>query len=331
MREQGSSSLRARVFVSRRVPASVRAELESSFAIGLHDYETTPDRENLLSSVAGCEGVVTMLTDTVDAELLDAAGPNLRVVANYAVGVDNVDIAAATRRGVVVANTPDVLTEATAEFTIALLLGLARRVVEGDRRVRSQSPSEWAPTFMLGAGLAGRTLGVVGLGRIGTAVARLAVALGMQVVYTSRREKPDSPYERLELDELLRAADVVTLHVPLTDATRHLVDRAALAVMPSHALLVNTARGPIVDEDALVDALRSGAIAGAALDVFEREPAVHPGLFAVDDVVLSPHLGSATVEAREAMGMLCVDALRAVLVERRTPPNALNPEALAGS
>lgn len=281
----------------------------------LHDTEEPPSRAELLRGSAGAAGLVTMLTDRVDAELLDAAGPELRVVANYAAGIDNVDLAAASARGVVVANTPDVLTRATAELTIALILALRRRVAEGDRLIRRGDPWRWAPTFMLGGGLEGRTLGIVGFGRIGREVARLAEALGMRVVHTP-------PLERV-----LREADVVSLHVPLTAETFHLVDAAALQAMRPDAVLVNTSRGPAVDESALADALAAGRLAGAALDVFEREPELDGRLRRLENVVLTPHLGSATLEAREAMGMLCVEALRAVLVERRCPSNAVNPEA----
>jgi glyoxylate reductase len=257
-----------------------------------------------------------MLTDRVDDELLDAAGPQLRIVADYAVGVDNVDLEACRRRGVVVSNTPDVLTETTAELTIAILLALLRRIAEGDRLIRRGERWIWAPNLMLGRGLPDLVLGMVGHGRIGQAVERLARAHGMEVLHSTRTSG-------LPLDELLATADVVSLHLPLTDESRHLIDAAALARMKPTAVLVNVSRGPIVDEDALVAALRDGRIAGAALDVFEREPEVHPGLLGLENVVLVPHLGSATQETREAMGMLCVEALRAVLLEDRVPPNAV--------
>jgi glyoxylate reductase len=270
---------------------------------------------------------VTTPSDRVDDELLGAAGEQLRVVANYAVGLDNVDVEAASRRSVLVANTPGVLDAATAELTLALLLALVRRVDEGDRLVRRRERWALAPTFMLGRGLQGRTLGIVGLGRIGSEVARLAVAFGMQVVYTNRSGPVHAPYEWLPLPELLARADVVSLHAPLTAETRHLIGRAELQAMRPDAVLVNTTRGPVVDEAALVDALRAGEIAGAALDVYEREPQVDEGLLDLKNVVLTPHLGSATVETREAMGLLCVEALRAVLLENRCPPNAVNPEA----
>ena len=315
------SGEKPRVHVSRRVPEGVRRELETSFAASVHDSEFPPDRDELLPESAGRAGLVTMLTDAVDDELLDAAGSSLRVVANYAVGYDNVDVEAASARGILVSNTPDVLTEATAELTIALVLDLVRRVSEGDRFLRRGEPWLWAPTFMLGRGLAGRTLGVVGRGRIGSEVARLGAALGMRVVSTSRSGGD------VDLDELLRTADVVTLHTPLTPETHHLIGARELRLMRRDAVLVNTTRGPVVDEAALVEALRAGEIAGAALDVFEREPEVAPALLELENVVLAPHLGSATLEAREAMGMLCVGALRAVLLEDRVPPNAVNAEA----
>jgi glyoxylate reductase len=310
------------VAVTRRVVEPVRDELARLFDLRLHDSELPPGRAELLALVSGAEGLVTMLTDAVDAELLDAAGPALRVVANHATGHDNVDLAAAGERGVVVTTTPGVLERATAEHTIALLLALTRRIGEGDRFLRRGEPWAWAPTFMLGHGLAGRTLGLVGLGRIGSEVARLGEALGLEVVYTARTPK-DVPYHWLQLGELLSRADVVSLHVPLTDDTRGLIGARELALMRTDAVLVNTSRGRVVDEAALVDALGAAEIAGAALDVFEHEPAVHPGLLALENVVLTPHLASATHEAREAMGRLCVEALAAVLLEGRMPSTAV--------
>jgi glyoxylate reductase len=319
-------SLRPSVFLSRRVPEAVRRELEARFNLRVHDAERAPTRAELLAGVEGCAGIVAMLTDQVDDELLAAAGPELRVVANHAVGFDNVDLEAATKRGVLVANTPDVLTEATAELTIALMLDVARRVSEGDRRVRSGAEWEWSPTFMLGRTLCGRTLGIVGLGRIGRQVAELAEALGMEVVYAGGR----GPYEEVSLAELLARSHVVSLHCPLTPETHHLIGADALSAMSSDAILVNTSRGPVVDEVALAEALAAGEIAGAGLDVYEHEPEVTTGLRELPNVVLAPHLGSATEETREAMGMLCVEALEAVLLEGRAPSNALNPEVLTG-
>jgi glyoxylate reductase len=268
----------------------------------------------LVDTLEGADGIVSMLTTDVDAAFLDRAGPQLRIVANYAVGVNNVDLAAAAERGVVVANTPDVLTRATAELAVGLMLALLRRIAEGDRFVRRGGPWEFSLEFMLGSSLDGKRLLIVGPGRIGQETARLAKAFGARASFAGRAD---------DLHALLEDADVVSLHVPLTPDTHHLIDDRALAAMPTAAVLVNTARGPIVDERALVDALRDGVIAGAALDVFEREPDVEEGLLELENVVLLPHLGSATRDTRVAMGMLCVEALRAVLLEGRRPANAV--------
>jgi glyoxylate reductase len=318
----------ARVYVSRRLLPGPAAEAAAAFDVTVHDSEWPPDREQLLAGIAGTDGAVLMPTDRVDCELLDAAGSGLRIVANHAVGYDNVDVEECTRRGVVVTNTPGVLTQATAELTIALMLDVTRRVTEGDRRVRAGEPWILAPTFMLGPGLVGRRLGIVGLGRIGREVARLAEAHGMTVAYASRNVADDSPWPRLSLPELLESSDVVSLHCPLTAETHHLIDANALQRMQPQGVLVNTTRGPVVDEEALAAALEAGTIAAAGLDVYEREPKVHPRLLGLPNVVLAPHLGSATPAAREAMGRLCVAALRAVLLEHRLPANALNPKAL---
>ena len=301
--------VRPQIFLTRRVPDAVLARLEASFGIS--------------GEIAGSAGLVTIPADVVDAELFDAAGPELRIVANFGVGYDSVDVAEADRRGIVVSNTPDVLTEATAELTIALLLALFRRVAEGDRLVRRREQWALAPTFMLGEGLAGKTLGIVGLGRIGGEVARLAEAFGMRVIHT----RGSGPYEELPLERLLAEADVVSLHVPLTPDTRHLIGARELGLMRPNAVLVNVSRGPVVDEEALVEALTTGGIAGAALDVYEREPEVSEGLLGLESVVLSPHLGSATRTARDAMGMLCAEALEAVLLRNELPANAVNPQA----
>lgn len=300
--------MRRKVHLLTAVLPAVRAELERDF--------------ELVDSVAGAEGLLTMPADPVNEALLDAAGPSLRIVAQHAVGLDNVDLEACARRGVVVANTPDVLTQATAEFTLALLLALTRRVAEGDRLVRSGRAWSWEPSFMLGTGLQGKLLGIVGLGRIGREVARLGEAFGLTIVYAGPTLK-DVPYEYAPLSDLLARADIVSLHCPLRPETRHLIGSRELGAMRRDAYLVNTTRGAVVDEAALVEALRADELAGAALDVFEREPEVHPGLLDLENVVLAPHLGSATEETRTAMGMLCVEALRAVLLRGETPPNAV--------
>lgn len=288
------------VHISAPVPGEVEEALRRDF--------------ELVGEPQGVDGVVAMLTVRVDDAYLEAAGPQLRVLANYAVGVNNVDLEAARRRGVVVANTPDVLTGATAELALTLMLSLLRRVTEGDRFVRRREPWQFSLEFMLGERLEGKTLLVIGAGRIGRETARLAEAFGARPVLAGRAD---------DLDSLLHDADVVSLHVPLTGETRHLIDARRLRLMRPTAVLINTARGPVVDEAALADALHDGVISGAGLDVYEREPEVTEALLSLENVVLAPHLGSATRDTRIAMGMLCVEALRAVLLEGRTPANVV--------
>lgn len=304
------------ILVTTRLPSSAVALLEGVAPVEIADGL---DRPALLERVAGRTALVTLLTDRVDAELLDAAGPGLKVVANVAVGFNNVDVPAARERGVVVTNTPDVLTDATAELTWALILSITRRVGEGERLVRRKAWTGWALDQLLGMELTGKQLGVVGAGRIGRAVAAKAAAFGMRVVFGPRRPSSGPEVDGhpvVSLDELLTGSDVVTLHVPLSAETRHLLDRAALARMKRTAYLINTARGPVVDEDALVWALGERLIAGAALDVYEAEPAVHEGLFALENVVLAPHIGSATRETRTAMAELAASNVAAVLAGR---------------
>ena len=275
----------------------------------------TRSEEELLDVVGDAEVLLSVLADPVTEPVLDAA-PNLQMVSQYAVGVDNIDLAAAEKHDVVVTHTPGVLTDATADQTWALLLAAARRVKAADRYVRDGQFERWETTLLLGTELAGKTMGIVGLGRIGSAVARRALGFGMDVVYHNR-ERANPTVERqtgaryVELDELLATSDVVSLHCPLNDDSHHLIDADALARMKESALLVNTARGAVVDEAALVDALDTDEIAGAALDVFEDEPDVHPDLFDRDRVVLAPHLGSATTETRREMAHMCVESIQA--------------------
>jgi glyoxylate reductase len=276
------------------------------------------DTAELHAAVAGADAVVTLLHDRVDDAFIDAAGPGLRVVANVAVGYDNIDVAACRQRSVVCTNTPGVLVEATADIAMALILVSTRRIGEAERAIRARTPWSWGMFFMLGSGLQDKTLGIVGLGQIGAATARRARAFGMRIAYAGRRRAdPEVERElaatRLELDELLATADVVSIHTPLNEATRHLIDARRLALMRPAAYLVNTSRGPVVDEAALARALRDGTIAGAGLDVFEREPAVDPGLLELENVVLIPHLGSATIETRTAMAVLAARNVAAVL------------------
>lgn len=262
--------------------------------------------------LAGADALVCLLLDRVDAALL-ARAPKLRVVANCAVGHDNIDLAAARAAGVAVTNTPDVLTDATAELAFALMLAAARRLGEGERLVRSGQWGGWALDQLIGTGLTGKTLGIVGFGRIGQALARRALGFGMHVLYADPHDVSAAPARRVELDALFATADVVSLHCPLTPATRGLVDAARLATMKPTAILVNTARGACVDEPALVAALTAGRLGGAALDVYAREPTIHPALLDCPRLVLAPHIGSATREARTAMAQLCADAVIAVL------------------
>jgi len=295
--------------VTNRLPPSAVELLRQAGEVRSDERETAIPRPDLLELVAGAEAILTLLGDRVDEELLDAAGPQLRCVANVAVGYDNVDVAAAEDRGVVVTNTPGVLDDATADLTIALVLAATRRIGEGERLVRSGRDWNWGMHFMLGSSLQGRLLGIVGLGGIGRRVAQRARAFGMRIAYHSRHRAPaeveaELGAEWMPLDRLLAEADVVSLHCPLTPETHHLIGAAELAAMKPSAVLVNAARGPIVDEAALAEALAERRIAAAGLDVYEHEPQVEPRLLELDNVVLTPHLGSATVETRTAMAEL---------------------------
>jgi glyoxylate reductase len=279
-------------------------------------------RDDLLALVEGVDVALTMLYDRVDDELLDAAGPGLRGVCNVAVGFDNVDLGACARRGIVVTNTPGVLDDATADIAFGLILAAVRRLGEGERLVRAGRAWRWGMGFMLGHDLRGARLGIVGLGGIGSRVAHRGRAFGMEIAYTSRHASPHAAeleVARLDLDELLATSDVVSLHAPLTPETRHLIGARELALMKPTATLVNTARGAVVDEAALADALRDGPPAAAGLDVFENEPEVHPALLELENVVLVPHLGSATVETRAAMAELAAKNAIAIATGANPP------------
>ncbi len=328
---------RPRVFVARRIPEAGLAPLRAAAEVAVWEDPLPPPRHALLAAVAGCDGILTLLTDRVDAELLDAAGPGLRVVSNYAVGVDNIDVAECTRRGIPVGHTPGVLTETTADLAFALLMAAARRLVEAADFVRAGRWQTWDPLLLLGSDVHGATLGLVGFGRIGQAVARRASGFGMTVLYHSRR-RADPATERslmatwTNLDELFERSDVVSLHVPLTAETHHLVDADRLRRMKPTAILVNTARGPIVDTNALVRALEVGWIGGAALDVTDPEPlpADHP-LLRLPNAIVVPHIGSASSATRARMAEMAATNLLAGL--RGEPlPYCANPEVLeAGS
>jgi glyoxylate reductase len=321
---------RPRVYVARRLPDPALTLLREHADITVWGTdEVPPPRDVLLRESAPSDGLISLLTDKVDGAFLDAC-PKLKGVSNYAVGFDNIDVEAATARGVVITNTPGVLTETTADFAFTLLMAAARRVVEADRYTREGRWKSWMPMLFLGQDIHHATLGLVGLGRIGAAVAKRGRGFDMTVLYHDviRREdlERDLGIAHTTLDDLLRRSDFVSVHTPLTAQTRHLIGAAQFRLMKKTAILVNSARGPIVDQDALVDALRSGTIAGAGLDVFELEPiaADHP-LLKLDNVTVAPHIASASVETRTKMALMAAEGLLAVLDGRR-PSNFVNPD-----
>jgi glyoxylate reductase len=313
---------RADILVTRKLPASALAILRTAGPIEIASVPL--DQDALRAAVAGRRAVVCLLTDRIDDAVLEAAGPSLKIVANVAVGYDNVDLAAARARGVVVTNTPDVLTNSVAEFTWALILAVTRRVAEGDRLVRRGDWSGWGLDFMLGTELAGKQLGIVGAGRIGRAVAARAKAFGVRVAFAGRG--PASAVDgvgTMSLDELLISSDIVSLHVPLTADTRHVIDKKTLMRMKRSAYLINTSRGAVIDEAALVWAMNERLLAGVALDVYEHEPQVASALLAMDNVVLAPHIGSATRETRTLMADAVTNDVARVLAGH-APENPVN-------
>ena len=320
------------VYVTRKLPKDGLDVLRRNCGtVEVFDGDAAIPRDGLLRAVRGRDGLVCLLTDRIDAAVMDAAGPQLRGIANYAVGCDNVDVAEATRRRIPVSNTPGVLTETTADLAWALMFAAARRIAESDRLVRGGRWRGWEPMQMLGVDVAGKTLGIVGAGRIGDAVARRAVGFRMRVLYHDEVARPELEKacgaRRAALDELLREADFVSVHVPLTAATRHLIGAREFGLMRETAVLVNTSRGPVVDEAALVEALRAGRIFAAGLDVYEKEPQLAPGLAELDNVVLAPHIGSASRETRARMAVMAATNLVAMLRGER-PENCVNPEVL---
>ncbi|HEY8497679.1 MAG TPA: D-glycerate dehydrogenase [Limnochordales bacterium] len=323
------------IYVTRRLPEPGMSMLAAHGRVEVNPHDRPLTRAELLEAVRGRDGLVTLLTDTIDAEVMEAAGPRLRVISNYAVGFNNVDVREATRRRILVCNTPGVLTETTADLAWALLMAVARRVVEADAFVRAgrfEAMGGWSPTLFLGTDVHGKTLGIVGFGRIGEAVARRARGFDMRVLYHDVRRRTPEEEARLgveyrSLEALLQESDFVTLHVDLNASTRHLLNERTLALMKPTAYLINTSRGPVVDEAALVRALRERRIAGAGLDVFEDEPRLAPGLAELPNVVLLPHIASASTETRARMAEMAAANLIAALSGRR-PPHVVNPEAL---
>ena len=320
-----STSGRPRVFVARRIPEEGLATIRHSCDTVVWPGELPPTRPELLTAVAGCDGILTLLTDRVDEELLDAAGPRLRVVSNFAVGVDNIDLAACAARGVAVGNTPGVLTETTADLAFALILAAARRLPEAERFVRGGGWRTWDPLLLLGRDVHGATLGIVGFGRIGQAVARRALGFDMTVLYSNRTPVPDDVARSLgaelaSLDDLLARSDFVSLNVSLTAETRHLIDRDRLARMKPTAVLVNTSRGPVVDQRALYEALRDGVIGGAAIDVTDPEPiAADDPLLDLDDCLVVPHIASGSHATRGRMAAMAAANLIAGVSGRPLP------------
>ena len=313
---------RPTLYLSRLLPDPVMAIVRERFQLVQEPLDALPTPSTLREGLCQADAAIVTLGDRIEAETIHAA-TRLKILANYAVGYNNIDLAAARARGLIVTNTPDVLTDATADLTWALLLATARRVVEGDTLVRSGRWIGWSPTQLMGAEVSGKTLGIIGMGRIGQAVAQRAVGFRMPIRYHTRQPKADTSFprewQRRSLQDLLGESDVVTIHVPLTPATHHLIGARELSWMRPTAFLINTARGPIVDEGALIDALKRGIIAGAGLDVYEQEPALHPTLAQLKQVVLLPHLGSATLHARVQMGLVCLENIHAVLNGRPAP------------
>lgn len=321
--------MKPKVLVTGRLPDQIMKSLSGHCDIEANVMDRPMETDAILASIADKEGLLSMITDRVDAGLMERA-PRLRIISQMAVGYNNIDVDAATRRGIAVTNTPGVLTDATAELAFALLLAVARRVVEGDKMVREGRFRHWAPFLFLGSQVSGKTLGIIGMGRIGKAVAKRASGFDMNIIYNNPQRLSASEEEEFGaefrcLNALLSQADFVSLHVPLTENTRYLIGKKELATMKKTAFLINTSRGPVVNEKDLVEALRSGAIAGAGIDVYENEPALEPGLSGLENAVLLPHVGSGTLETRTKMAEMAVESL-IIGLEGRVPPRMVNPE-----
>lgn len=304
-----------KIFLTRALPEKVMERLFSLYDVEMNEEDRVLDKQEIIAGIQGKDALLCLLTDNIDADIMDA-NPNLKMIANYAVGFNNIDIAAASDRGIKVSNTPGVLTDTSADMAFTLLVSLARRIPEADKFLRTGAWNGWGPQQFLGADIFGATLGIVGLGRIGKAVAKRAHGFDMNIIYWNRTRLSNEEEKELGLtyktkDELLKTSDFVSLNVAFTPETKHLISQKELKLMKPSAYLINTARGPVVDEQALVDALRANEIAGAGLDVYEEEPKVHPDLMDMDNTVLLPHLASATIATRTKMGMIAIDNLEA--------------------
>lgn len=320
--------MKPKVLVTRNIPRDGLVELFQKCHVDYHGSNEVMSKDELFKRVKEVDGLLCVGM-RANEELMEHA-PRLKVISNYGVGYDNIDVKAATRRKIIVTNTPDVVTEATAELAFGLLLAVTRRIAEADSILKSKAPFRWGPMQLLGVELTGKTLGIIGFGRIGQAVARRAKAFGMNVIYYQRtpRDKSIDSSERCyyqPLEALLKQADIVSIHVPMTEETYHLIGEEQLSLMKRGAYLINTARGPVVDEEALVKALKNGILAGAGLDVFEREPHIHPELLQLNNTVLTPHIGTSTMETRIAMAKMAAKNLIAFF-EGKQPPNVVNPE-----
>lgn len=322
----------ARIFVSRRIPGTSLDKLKSTeHEVTISEFDRPLTADEFMERAAGCDAVLTLLSDKINGEVIDKLGDQLKIVSNYAVGFNNIKVDEATERGVLVANTPsDEVNEAVAEFAWALMLALSRRVVEADEVTRKGAYKGWEPGIFIGPNMLGKTLGIIGMGRIGGMTARRAKGFNMRVLYHNRSRKEDLEQELgveyAELDRLYAESDYISLHVPLTDETRGMIDKAALSKMKKGVIIVNTARGAVMVEDHLVEALRDGHVLGAGLDVFETEPTINPELIGMENVILTPHIASATWEAREKMGYQAVDAILDTLAGKK-PHNLVNEEA----
>ena len=319
------------VYVTRRIPESgIQMLHQAGYNVDIFAEDRVMSKQEIIGAVKGKDAVLCLLTDPIDEEVLRAAD-SAKIFANYAVGYNNIDIKTAARLGIQISNTPGVLTEATADLTWALLCAAARRIPESDRFTRQGNFKGWAPLLLLGGDIYGQTLGIIGAGRIGCAVSRRAAGFQMRILYAARRSNPDLEEQTgaqwTGLDALLEQSDFVSIHTPLTPETRHLISEKQFEKMKKTAYLINTSRGPIVDESALVNALKKGEIAGAGLDVFEQEPQIHPELLKLDNAVLAPHIGSATIQARNQMSVMAARNIIAVL-EGDTAPNLVNTAVL---
>jgi glyoxylate reductase len=323
--------MKPKVLVTRKIPGDLFHALREKAEVVIHPEDRAMTAEEIRTQVTDTVALLPMALDSISARILQA-GKKLKIVANYGVGFNNIDVAEASRLKIAVTNTPDVLTDTTADLTFALILGAARRVGEGERFLRAGKWKEWKPDTLLGTDVYGKTIGIIGMGRIGMAVARRAVGFAMKILYADVRPVAPEIEKRVQaqfvsLPELLKRSDFVTLHVNLTTQTTHFISKEELSQMKKTAFLINVSRGPVVDEQALVDALQSGTIAGAGLDVFENEPMVSPQLVAMENVLLVPHIGSASLETREKMGQVAVKNIMAIL-NGEIPPNLVNPEIL---